>query len=108
MKIYQWLFLSGILLVLGALLIYSLSLFLVPDPVDNMVTNPLGNVTAVDSTVTASETLPAIAALMQHERVRLIWLALTVGGFCLIVGIIIKRRQEGPDRFLDDDEEDWE
>ncbi len=108
MKIYQWLFLSGILLVLGALLIYGLSLLLVPDPVDNIVTNPLGDVAAVDSTVAASQTLPAIAALMQHERMRLIWLALALGVICLIVGIIIKRIREGPDRFLDDEEEELE
>lgn len=106
MKLYQWLFLIGIFLVLGALLVYGISLLLVPDPIENTVLNPLGNTTAVDSTISSSEVLSAIAARVQHEQKKWLCLAMALGTTSLMAGVILKRIQDGPDRFLDDDEED--
>ncbi|MDZ7339850.1 MAG: hypothetical protein ONB27_00730 [candidate division KSB1 bacterium] len=107
MRLYQWLFLIGIFLMLGALLVYGLSLMLVPDPVENTVVNPLGNTAAVDSTFASPEVLPAIASVLQHEQTKYIWLALILGMTAVIAGMILKRIQDGPDRFLDDDEEEY-
>ena len=108
MKIYQSFYIVGVFLMLLSSAIYFLSTTLIINEEEQTVSNLLGKTTAIDTLYTPDEVFAEIAAAQRDENKFFLWIGIPLGVFLLLIGIIIKRKKEGPDLFLDDERDEEE
>lgn len=108
MKLHESFYIVGIFLIVLSIAIYVFSTTITVNPEDNSVSNLLGKTTELDSAATIEETLSALRARERQENLVFLWIGIPLGIGILLAGIIIKRRKEGRDLFVDDELEDDE
>lgn len=108
MKIHEYFYILAVLIFILSFLLYFFSTTFYSSPGQDAVSNIFGNSTDVDSLVDASEALPGIQEEMQQRRTTFMWIGIAFGVVIFIAGLIIKRKIDGPDQFIDDepDEDD--
>ncbi len=108
MKLYESFYLIGIFLIIVSIAIYMLSTTMIANMEENSASNLLGKTTVIDSTSTYEETLSELSANECQRNLLLLWIGIPLGTGVFLLGIIIKRRREGRDLFIDDEWEDDE
>jgi len=108
MKIYELLYISAIFLILLSIIIYFLSTTVITTSAEDTLSNFLGETTKVDSTYAATEVLPDVVSMQRHRSAIYLWLGIPLGVLFFLIGLIIKRKTEGKDLFLDDEINDDE
>lgn len=108
MKIYEYFYIIGIFLIILSIAIYLLSSTMIINPEQNSASNLLGKTTEIDTNFTTEETHSALKAMERQANTLFLWIGIPVGIFVFLVGLFIKRKQDGPDLFLDDEIEDDE
>ncbi len=108
MKLHEYFYILAVLIFILSFLLYFLSTTFYSSPEQDSVSNILGNSTEVDSLIAAEDTLPGIKEEAQQRRTTLLWIGVASGVLIFFAGLVIKRKIDGPDRFLDDepDEDD--
>ncbi|OQX83488.1 hypothetical protein B6D60_10410 [candidate division KSB1 bacterium 4484_87] len=106
MRKYEIFYLIGILLIIFSLAYYFISStpgVLAPD---GTMANLTGEKGQVDSTIALDDAVSAFFEKERAEKRRLLWFTIPIGVLLLGAGVRIKRRIEGPDLFIDRDEDD--
>ena len=103
MKIYELLFILGILAIILSVAIYGFSLILVPNSDDHSITDLLGATTEIDSTISTADALSDFTAKQRHHKMIFLSIGILLGIVIFSSGIFVKRKTEGPDLFIDDD-----
>lgn len=108
MQVYESLYIIGIFIIIVSIIFYILSTTMIANPDENSVTNLLGKTTEIDTTFATEETLSGLKAERRQGNRFFLWIGIPLGIGIFLAGIIIKRRKEGPDLFIDDGIEDEE
>jgi len=108
MKLHEYFYILAVLIFFLSFLLYFLSTTFYSSPDQDAVSNIFGESTEVDSLVAAEDTIPGIKEEEQQKRKIYLWIGVASGILIFFVGLIIKRKIDGPDHFIDDesDEED--
>jgi hypothetical protein len=106
MKLYESLYIIGIFMIIVSVVIYLFSTTMVANPEDNSASNLLGKTTEIDTAFTIEETLAELTATERQRNRLFLWIGIPAGIGLFLVGVIIKRRKEGQDLFIDDEFED--
>ena len=108
MKIYEICYITGISLAIVSIAIFALSSTMVTTPEPDSVSNLMGKEAVLDTNFTVDENRIALEN-KEHQSNRLfLWIGIPAGISFFLAGLIIKRKKEGPDLFLDDELEDDE
>ncbi len=103
MNRYEIFYIAGITLIILTFLIYLIGTLIFVSSDDGTVTNLLGKEFILDADYDARTTAPAIATMNKAHYHRLLWVGIPAGLVLLFTGILLKRKAEGPDLFLDED-----
>jgi len=109
MKVHEVFFIVAVLLLILSFLYYVLSTTFYASPDQAVVSNMLGQDAEADSLVTADEIISDVQTEYQMKRSTTLGIGVISGVLLLIAGLIIRRKIDGPDRFIDDassDEDD--
>ena len=106
MKLHESFYLIGTFFIIVSIIIYILSTTMIGNPEENSASNLLGKTTEIDTTFTIEETLSELGAKERQGNMLFLWIGVPLGIAILLAGIIIKRRKEGRDLFIDDEWED--
>ncbi|MFZ5519231.1 MAG: hypothetical protein ACOY90_21550 [Candidatus Zhuqueibacterota bacterium] len=109
MKLHEYCFILAVLLLILSFLYYSLSTTFYSSPDQSAVSNILGQDTEADSLVAAEDIISDVRTEQRQSRSMVLWIGVTSGALLFIAGLFIKRKIDGPDRFIDDasgDEDD--
>ena len=108
MKLHESLFIIGILLIIVSIAVYFFSTTMIADPEGNSASNLWGKTTEIDTSFTIEETLTELSANERQRNMLFLWIGIPMGIGVFLFGIIIKRKKEGRDLFIDDELEDDE
>ena len=108
MKLHESFYLIGIFLIIVSIAVYFFSTTMIADPEDNSASNLLGETTEIDTTFTVEETLTELSEKQRWKNMLFIWIGVPLGIGVFLFGLIIKRKKEGRDLFIDDELEDDE
>jgi len=108
MKLHELFYLIGNFFIIISITIYVLSTTMIANPEENSASSLLGKTMEIDTTFTIEETLSELGAKQRQENMSFLWIGIPPGIVLLLAGIIIKRRKEGRDLFIDDDFENNE
>jgi len=108
MKLHESFYIIGILLIIVSIAIYFFSTTMIADIEDNSASNLWGKTTEIDSSFVIEETLTELSANERQRNRLFLWIGIPVGIGVFLFGMIIKRKREGRDLFIDDELEDDE
>ena len=108
MKIYEFCYIAGIFLGIVSIAIYALSSTVIVNPGQDSVSNLLGKRAEIDTNFTMDENRAALETKDRQTNTLFLWIGIPSGIVIFLAGLIIKRRSEGPDLFLDNELEDDE
>jgi len=108
MKIFELCYIIGIFLIIISIGSYALSIAIIGNPAENSVSNLLGETTEIDTIFTTDEVISDLRAMERYENMIILWIGIPLGIVVFLAGLIIKRKKEGPDLFIDDQLEDDE
>ncbi len=108
MKIYELLYIFGVVLIIASFATYFLASTIILNPEQNSASNLLGKTTEIDTTFATDETHSALTAMERQTNTLFLWVGIPLGILIFLSGVFIKRKKEGPDLFLDDEIEDDE
>ncbi len=103
MKIYELFYIIGIILIIFSIALYMLSTTLIHRPEEDSVSNLLGKTIEFDSTLSVIEVYPDIQEMERHGKAIFLWIGIPLGITVFLTSLFIKRKKEGPDRFINDD-----
>jgi len=108
MKSYEFLYIVSIFLIIVSIAMFKLSSTIIADTENNSVTSLLGKTTEIDTNFTAEEMLSEVRAKERQGNLIYLWTGIPLGIIVFITGLLIKRKKEGPDSFIDDEIENEE
>ena len=108
MKIFELFYVVGIFMIILSIVAYSLSTTIISNPVDHSVSSLSGETTQIDSVYAPDEALADVEIMKRHQNKIILWIGVPLGIVIFFVGLIIKRKKEGADLFIDDEIENDE
>ncbi len=106
MKIYEFCYIAGILSIIISIAIFALFSTVITNSGQDSVSNILGKTAEIDTNFAIDENREAFEAKERQSNRLFLWIGIPVGIAVFLAGLIIKRKNEGPDLFLDDELED--
>jgi len=108
MKLHESLYIIGIFLMIASITVYFFASTMIADPEDNSASNLLGKTTEIDTSFAVEQTLTELSAKERQGNRIFLWIGIPLGIGLFLFGLIIKRKKEGRDIFIDDELEDDE
>lgn len=108
MKTFELFYLIGIFFIILSIAFYILSTTLITNPEDHSVSNLFGEKTQIDSVFTSEEAITDVRTAQRYKNTIILWIGVPLGIVIFLVALILKRRSEGADLFIDDEIEDDE
>ncbi|NOZ60604.1 MAG: hypothetical protein GXO74_02885 [Calditrichaeota bacterium] len=109
MKKYEFFYLAGIFVIILSLAYYFISSSPVLTTPDGAVVNLTGEKGEIDSTAAVDDAISSFFEKERAEKMKLLWFTVPIGILLLGAGVRVKRKIEGPDLFIDreDDGEEF-
>jgi len=108
MKSFELFYLIGVFLIILSIAAYSLSTTMITNPGDHSVSSLAGKTTQIDSVFTSDEAIADVGIMERQQNKIILWIGVPLGIVIFFAGLIIKRKSEGVDLFIDDEIENDE
>ncbi len=108
MKIHQILFVFAFFFIVVGSGIYLLSTTVMPNPVDDSTSNLLGELIEADTNSFVEDLSFQFKEQKKRQNQWLLWCCIPLGILFFVAGLVIKRKTEGPDLFIDQEEDMFE
>ena len=108
MKIFEIFYIVGLFLIIFSVAFYFLSTTALISTDEESVSNLTGENAEIDSTIAMADGVLQFREMKRERNIFVLWIGIPLGMVVFLTGVVVKRKKEGPDRFIDIEDDDEE